>query len=584
MGPEASPSDGPTAAEESAALDELRRLLLEPERDQIAEIREVIQDPVRHAAAVGEVLTEAIRYASQKDKRLGRALAPTIESALRESVERDPAPLADAIFPIIGPAIRRSIAAMFRELTQSFNRTLEHSLSFQGLRWRWEGWRTGRSFAEVVVARTLVYRVEQVLLIHNESSLLLAEVHAVRTEIRDADQVSAMLAAIQDFMRDSFRTDHGDGLNTVEYGELTLWLAHGPRATLVAAIRGHAPETLRALLQQVTEDIHRGHAQALAGFAGDNVALTTAARDLEQCLVEQHGGPAGQPLAGTPSSAKLWALVSVILVTLIVWCVWSWRETRAWRRFQAELTHSEGIVVTDVSRSGGVWTFLGLRDPLAAAPKELLQRHGLPLERAVFHLTPFWSLMPEMVVRRAIQRLAPPPGVSLRLDGERLVAEGYAPAAWIELARASALGLPGVVSLDTTRVLDSSQRALAEAVQRVENQVIYFAEADAFVPDAAAGLDQLATEIQKLQAAAAGQNQELTVELRGHASRSGTSKTNQRVGLLRAQAVANALKDRGVASRGIHPISRGDSDAQFEIANPKDQRVTVRVELPGPKN
>ena len=85
------------------------------------------------------------------------------------------------------------------------NQTLGRSFSAQGLKWRLEAWRTGKALREVVLLRTLVYRVEQVFLIHRETGLLLQHVSAgPRRASQDADMVSGMLTAIRDFVQDSF--------------------------------------------------------------------------------------------------------------------------------------------------------------------------------------------------------------------------------------------------------------------------------------------------------------------------------------------------------------------------------------------
>ena len=63
-------------------------------------------------------------------------------------------------------------------MLESLNTTLEHSLSWRSLRWRLDARRTGKSFAEIVLLNTLVYRVEQVFLIHRPSGLLLQHLTA----------------------------------------------------------------------------------------------------------------------------------------------------------------------------------------------------------------------------------------------------------------------------------------------------------------------------------------------------------------------------------------------------------------------
>ena len=55
-------------------------------------------------------------------------------------------------------------------MMESLNRTVEHSFSWRALAWRWTALRTGKPFAEIVLLNTLEYRVEQVFLVHAESS------------------------------------------------------------------------------------------------------------------------------------------------------------------------------------------------------------------------------------------------------------------------------------------------------------------------------------------------------------------------------------------------------------------------------
>lgn len=582
MGSDPTSSANPSGVDEQVALNELRELLIGPEQKALAALKATLNDPTRHAEAVSRVLPEAVVIASRRDQRFGRALAPSVETALKESIQRNPLPIADAIFPIIGPAIRRSIAAMFRELTQSLNRTLEHSLSIQGLRWRAEAWRTGKSFAEVVMFHTLVYRVEQVLLIHNDTSLLLAEVHGAKTETRDADQISAMLAAIQDFMRDSFRTERQAGLNTVEFGELTLWLEHGPHATLVAAIRGHAPESLRPALQQAVEEIHATLAPALQTFSGDNAPFSRIVPDLERCLLTQHGdGPTIEAPNGPKSNRKAWVLLGTASLILALWIGGTRWRTHAWRQFEADLARTPGVLLTDTSHRGGVWTFRGMRDPLAASPAEILRRHDLPTHQARFEFSPFWSLSPELILKRATHRLGPPVGVTLRLEQETLIAEGSAPAGWAERSRPVALALPGVSAWDASRLQDSLAQRLIETQQRVEAHVIYFS--DGVTPvNTAPAWDLLAAEVQELLSAARAANRTIVVELLGHTDRQGTPETNQRLGWQRAQVVMTSLLERGIAAKNLRAISRSTADASAEPANARDRRVTMRVEPQAP--
>ncbi len=158
----------------SADLAELRDLLLGAERRRLQAIEERLDAGSLSRDELAELLPEAIALRAGRDRQLARALAPTVENAISESVRRNPREIATAIFPVLGPAIRKAIAESLAGLVASINGTIEHSLSPRGLRWRIEGWRTGVPFAQIVLEHALVYRVEQVFLIHAETGLLLA--------------------------------------------------------------------------------------------------------------------------------------------------------------------------------------------------------------------------------------------------------------------------------------------------------------------------------------------------------------------------------------------------------------------------
>lgn len=201
---------------------ELRDLLVTPEQDRLRDIERRLASPELHVAEVARVLPEAITRRSATDEGLGVALAPVVGKAIGASVRQDPQPLIDAIFPVMGPAIRRAISNALSELVQSINTTLEHTVSLRGLAWRVEAMRTGRSFGEVVLSRSLLYRVEQLFLIHRESGLLIEHRTAPGVEALAPDMVASMMTALGDFARDSFHVSQQQGLDSVALGDLTV--------------------------------------------------------------------------------------------------------------------------------------------------------------------------------------------------------------------------------------------------------------------------------------------------------------------------------------------------------------------------
>src|SRR5262245_35925364 len=198
-----------------AEIASLRRILWGREQHRLATLQARLEDPVARAEDIGEVLPQVLVQHAH-DPNLAKALTPPLEKAITASVKRNPKPLADALFPVMGPAIRKAVSASLGAMLESLNRTLEHSVSWRSIQWRLEAMRSGKSFAEVVLIKTLLFRVEQMFLIHRDTGLLLHHVHGGTADLQDADMISGMLTAIRDFVRDSFRVADTEALESLK--------------------------------------------------------------------------------------------------------------------------------------------------------------------------------------------------------------------------------------------------------------------------------------------------------------------------------------------------------------------------------
>jgi outer membrane protein OmpA-like peptidoglycan-associated protein len=434
-------------------LEQLRTLLLGREIEVLARLSDVVDDPERLARAVGRVLPSAIAQATS-DARLGHVLAPVMEKATESSIRSDPKTLVDILYPLIVPAIRKSIGETIDETFQSLNQTLKYSLTWRGLKWRWEAWRTGMSFAEVVLRHTLVYQVEHVFLIHRHTGLLICHVAAENAASQDPQLVSSMLVAIQDFVKDSFSGAEQQGLDALRLGELRLWSEPGPFATLVAVIRGDPPETLHDTLRNMLSRIHSGRHHALESFDGDSSGFADVEAHLKVCVAIEQRAPPRLSLRWLVT--LLW-LVPILLFAGALAARW-WQEQRLWEGYLERLRAQPGIVVTEQGKRDGKFMIAGMRDPLAIDPQLVLHDAEIDPTRVVASWVPYQGLDPESVLRRLNVMLAPPPGVSLMILGDRILALGSAPAPWLARARTLAATLPaGSPSLDLSAVSNADE-------------------------------------------------------------------------------------------------------------------------------
>lgn len=302
------------ASQES--LDQLRALLLDGERREIGELRERLEElnaletiiqvdklrarnreleerivelegrilhPPKRTEQVSEVLPAAIAHRRSARNDLTDALRPDIEQALHDSIRRDPTVMAEALYPVMGPTIRKLIASM---------------LSLDNMK-------PGSK-----------YVVRNAYLIDRRSSLPLA-VHAPADDGLEADMVSGMMEALRSFVQDAFEAEEFDGLRDLRVGEVELWIEWGPRAVLAVVVRGVAPQSLRVEMQETLERFHSGYASELAMFDGNSAPFEPMHDDLAELTGRM------ERVGATSSVRKLVPLLVLVAmvagVALVIW-------------------------------------------------------------------------------------------------------------------------------------------------------------------------------------------------------------------------------------------------------------------------
>jgi OOP family OmpA-OmpF porin len=568
----------PSRLEEDPRLAAVRSVLLEQDRAAFARLQQKVDDPQQFAEAIGAVLASAFALAGSRDERLAAVLAPTMERATQASIRKDPNVLVGILYPLMGPAISKSIAETLDGTLQGLNQAFKHSFSWRGLKWRLEAYRSGSSFADVVLKHTVVFRVEHVFLIHRKTGLLLEHVAAPRAASQDPQMVSGMLTAIQDFVRDSFSQGEGSagrGIDSLRLGDLLLWCEEGPSAFLAAVIRGNPPETLHAVLRETLTRIHEELRNPLEQFEGDSAALGDLSTRLEACLKEQEQ-PQERRL-----SPWLWALPLALLLAAGSWMVQRAVETHRVDAYVQALRAQPGVVVTGAERRDGKWHVSGLRDPLASDPAELLAKSNLDPGRVVGHWEPYQALNPAIVVRRFRSTLNPPPDVALLIDGNAntIRALGNAPQHWVEKARALIAALPaGSPRVDLSGLKDIQDPTFNRLRDAIQAHVISF---DSGAPRPAPGqdavLDTVASELGELIRVARGLGFSVRVMIVGHADATGKEVSNLSLSAARAEVVRSMLRARGFAPDLLSVRSAGTLEPLKPGASEQEQAINRSV-------
>jgi OOP family OmpA-OmpF porin len=624
-------------------LDELRKLLVGPEQIQIVRLKERLDDPELHAEDVSKVLAEAIALRSSRDNQVAKALEHSIEKSIKASVRRDPAPLADALSPVMGSAIGKAIFSAIRGMILSLNQFLENNVSLQGLKWRLEAFRTKKPFHEIVSRHTLIYLVEHIFLIHRNTGAVLQHVVAKEVAATDPDQTTGMREAIQDYFQDTPGVEKDEDLGGLRIGDRNLWIALGPQAILGAVIRENATPDLQRVLNETIETIHLMKSEELESFDGDVTPFADLTGHLEACLQSQFQKSKGK------ISPLLWLLLAIVVSAITLWVSYSMRDQRRWSNYVDRLRSEPGIVVTDTGKRSGKYYVFGLRDPLAVDPKEMLKQENLDPASVVFqweaynalhpafistrarrllkppetvtldfkdgvlyavgYASPQWTVEarklakaipgvyqfngeklkdvakhPEHILAQAKRMLDPPSTVSLRLEDNVLYASGSASHGWIVNTRERSKSLSGIERFQEDNLVDLDQRNLTELKRSIEEESLGFgARSTRTTSEQGDAISALAKDIRQLKESADVLGKTVRIEIIGHTDSSGNERTNLIVSHKRAQHVMSLLVAEGLQASNFITKGQGSKEPLREERTQADKeanrRVTFRVVL-----
>lgn len=409
-------------------LDELKKIIVGDNAEDVARLRERLENLNARTNDVAEILPRAIEQRIEQDEQLAKSLQKPISRSIKASIQREPKEYADILYPIMSPAIRMSIASAIRSMLATINQTVESATSFRGWRWRMEAMKTGLPYAEIALRHALLYRVEQVFLIDKESGLLISSLVNEDVVEKDSDAVSAMFTAIQSFVQDSFSGNENDQLTDMAVGEHRVWLVHGPKAMLACVIRGMAPASLRTQLIEILENIHVEYGSQLAEFQGDATDFAGVENYLEPCLtlkLKDFGGEKKQLPIGSIIGA-------FILLALVAYWLFSSMQQRSQLNYVSNvLGQTPGVLATDVFWQDGRLQVYGLKDPLAVLPVSRFAQQGIAEQNINFQLKPYRSLENEIVITRYREQHNVPEQVQLALDNQTLAFSGSADLSWL---------------------------------------------------------------------------------------------------------------------------------------------------------
>ena len=616
-------------------LEELRELLVGSEINELDKLKKRMDDPTQRAMEISQVLPEAISQRGKTDRELINALEPVIEEGVSNYINNNPQSLKNVLVPMIATSVNEATTHYIRNLLLNFNRWRLRNVSLRGIKWRLQAVKSRKTFDEIVQLNTLLYKVEQVFIIHKKTNEVLQHVSELKDDnIEEANMFSETLKAIQS----SSQFGKKSVSNEIQVGDYSVWIEHGKKLSLAGVIRGTPSPELRKVFKNSLDQIESDHKENLKNYDGNKMPFQSSKSVLTNCLQVEYGKE-------EDSFLHLWFIGLALLCLVSFFAFTTIRDNMRWQDYISSLQNEKGVIVLNEHKKGGKFFVSGMRDPLAISPKYLLKLAKINPEKVVSKWEPFNALHPEIIIKRAKSVLKAPKTVTLAVDNSTLIISGLAPPAWIQevknfsgkitgvsnikevdlfdinsselfiarlgvqleppqtvsmtvkngvlhisgsaphnwikKVRKAAPKIAGIVKIDETNLVDTDKSELADLKERMEKHIILFRTGTAKpVPGQEKSFQKLHNDILVLNEIVKGIKKG-HVEIVGHTDKTGSERANLKLSQQRAEVVLTILRSRRLDTSNLTAIGVGAKEPLRSESTVLDREfnrsVTFRV-------
>ena len=455
-----------------------------------------------------------------------------MEESIAHSIENNKASIVTSLYPVVGSLVRKSVSVFFNSFIEKLNNLIEYSLTIKGIKWRFNAWKQGISFTQYVIKQSFVYRVEDVMLIHRETGTLLIDVASDHSDCNDPELMSAMLTAINDFMADSFQHDEEVLLDTIKTKNLTLTIASGPKAILVAAVSGMPPVELQEHLQQTLEEVHELLLDDLLNYSGDNANFVNAEPHLRSCLLSELNSDNQQ------QKKPVWGLALLLsALTLIVYQLFGyWQQQQLLGQIN-NLQPQSGIYIQKAYWHNDKLTLNVLRDPAAIPVNSWLEHQNVPTSQLNVNELAFASLDKHIILSKVKAILADEAvSFSLNKQNELLLTGDLASPLLPDIVN-QLIAVPGLTAINTDDVnikpnaapdKQMQQYVLDQYIAKLAVESISFdVKSTELSPQSQTKLISLANDINNIEQLAETLDISIGVIVTGYSDSLGNAQQNQ---------------------------------------------------------
>ena len=541
-----------------AHLSELRRIITGLDEEDLARLNNLVKDPDAFSEHIMNFLPLSIKKLISSNQISLDDIVPFIEQAIQTSIESNPQKFANIIYPVMMPAIRKAVAEDIKRMLDTISSTVDNSFSPKRIGWRFQSIFSGKSYGEIVLSHTFIYRVLEVFLIHRETGLLLTNVTDEKGGIsHDADMVSSMLTAIKDFAHDSFDVDKSESdLNTIQMGGYTIWVEQGPYAIVAAIIEGRPPEELKVIIKETVEAIHVNFANQLKTFDGDTALFNKSSRFLNNCIKKQEK----QQKKRKPIASIL--LLLILLAALGYWVYNSIDNSLRFSHLISRMENQPGLIISKTYKNSGKHIVLGLKDPLATNPYKYSGLYGFDTSNLRLRFKPYISLDSAIIINRASRILKNTSHGKLSYHNDTLFIKGNFYQRQADSIRATTLHLYGINFISFERIIqfehiikkDTNIKKVEQHIFDIEKYFFTF-KYNSFRLDSSQNIkfNQLIKKIKQVYSFNFNQDSVPVILIIAHTNKTGNAEANKLIAFKRAKQFINLMVAAGIPMETLVP-------------------------------
>jgi hypothetical protein len=454
----------------------LKVALLGEELNKLQALHAKYEDDESFLSRSAKQLPQAILQNSANSGSIVNALKVPVVSSLSLAAKSHKEELTKALAPVILPIIGQTVSNAVGELKNHIEVMTSSMFTAQGLRWRMEARKTGKTYTEIAFKSKYKFVLHHLVLNSKNTGVVLAHSSAEGFEKSVAEPSKISLAqAARDACKKIAFTSGISGIEKLTIDEYQLYTAHGVFCSLSCVTSGEVPDEFLVQFLQCTNNIEMDHNKALLNPLHNAGDFTGVDAQLTQLLAYV---PVKEEAVVAKKSSILPKLILWLLcLLLLAYIAWVYYNKHEKEKITDALHGNEGFVTLAVEGDTyNGWQVRGMHDPSIFYANKLNLEPKV-LNKTVFNTTPFVSLSPKSMLARLNKKIPPNPTVALSFKPEvpgTLFAKGTAEPAWIEQFKTKASNIEGIQAVDTSELIANTNPMVQIEALKKQLEEIYF--------------------------------------------------------------------------------------------------------------